>query len=104
MRKEASFRTFFEKVRELAQKLEINGPKLPRKRKTSSHYEEGEVSIQFVSTVEERYRQVFYQAIDMVVNCICDKFQQKDFTETLQTIEILLLKALREENIGHELQ
>ena len=30
------------------------------------------------------------------------KFQQKDYIETLQTMEIMLLKALRED-FGHEL-
>ena len=40
----------------------------------------------------------------MVVNCIRDRFQQKDYIETLQTMEILLLKAFREEDFGYELQ
>ena len=40
----------------------------------------------------------------MVVNCIRDRYQQKDYIETLQTREILLLKSLHEEEFGHELQ
>ena len=40
----------------------------------------------------------------MAVSCICNKFQQINHIETLQTMEILLLKALSEEDIGHELQ
>ena len=40
----------------------------------------------------------------MVVNCIRDTFQKKDYIETIQAIEILLLKALPEETFGHELQ
>ena len=40
----------------------------------------------------------------MVVYCICNGFKQKDYIETLQTMEILLLKALCEEDFGHELQ
>ena len=60
MRKEVSFCTFFEKVKTSSQALDIDGPKLPRKRKVSSHNEDGETPVEFVSTVEERYRQVFY--------------------------------------------
>ena len=41
---------------------------------------------------------------DMNVYCIRDRFQQKDYLETLQTMEMLLLKVFREENFGHELQ
>ena len=40
----------------------------------------------------------------MVINCIRNKFQQKDLIETLQAIEILLLEVLREEEFDHELQ
>ena len=40
----------------------------------------------------------------MVVKCIRNRFQQKDLVETLRTMEILLLKALRGECLGHELQ
>ena len=47
---------------------------------------------------------LFYQAIGVVVNCIHNRFQQKDHIETLQKMEILPLKALRDEDFDHELQ
>ena len=75
MREEAGFHMFFEKVRTSRQKLEVNDPKLPKKRKVPSCYEHGEAPAEFVSTVEEHYRQIFYQTIDMVTNCIHDRFQ-----------------------------
>ena len=59
MREEASFHMFFEKVSASAQKLKTNNPKLPRKRKVPSRYEDGEAPTEFVSTVEEHYRQFF---------------------------------------------
>ena len=40
----------------------------------------------------------------MVVNCIHDGFQQKDYIGTLQAMGMLLLEAFREEDVGHELQ
>ena len=101
MREEAGFHMFFEKVRASAQKLEVNDPKLPRKRKNPSRYEDGEAPAEFLSTVEEHYRQIFF---DMVTNCIRDRFQQKDYTEVFLTMENLPLKALREEDFGLELQ
>ena len=48
MREESSFCAFFS-----ARKVEIDDPKLPRKRKVLSHYEEGEAPVEFVSTVAE---------------------------------------------------
>ena len=78
MREKAGFHMFFEKSGASAPKLEFDNPKLPRKRNVSSHYEEGESLVELGSTVEEYHRQIFYQAIDMVANCIRDRFQQKD--------------------------
>ena len=51
MRKEASFRMMFEK----------NDPRTLKKN-SSSHYEEGEAPVEFVSKVEGHYHQVFISA------------------------------------------
>ena len=58
----------------------------------------------FPENLFEHLFRKFYQAIEIVFNCICNRFQQKDLIETFQTMEMLLLKALREEDIVHELQ
>ena len=63
-----------------------------------SHYEQEEAPAEIVST------SFFYQAIEIVVNCIRIRFPQKDHIESLQKMEILLLKALRDEDFDHELQ
>ena len=62
MREEASFCMFFEKFRASKRKLEIDDPKPPKKRKVLSHYEKGEAPVEFVSTVEEHYHQIFISA------------------------------------------
>ena len=51
-----------ENVRASKQKLEIDDPKRPKNRKVLSHCEEGEAPVEFVSTVEEHYHQVFISA------------------------------------------
>ena len=38
---------------------------------------------------------IFYQAIEIVVNCIRNRFHQKDHIEALQKMEILLLTLKR---------
>ena len=69
-----------------------------------SYYEDEEAPVEFVSKVEEYCLHFFYQAIEIVVSCILNRFQQKGHIETLQKIAILLLKALRDEDFDHELQ
>ena len=51
----------FEKVRASKRKLEIDDPKPPKKI-VSSHYDEGEAPVEFVSLVEEHYHLVFVSA------------------------------------------
>ena len=104
MREKAGFHIFFEKSGASARKIELDDPKLPRKRNVSSHYEEGESLVEFGSTAAEHYRQIFYQAIDMVAHCIRDRFQQKVLIETIQIMKIMLLKALYKEDFGYKLQ
>ena len=53
---------FFEKFRASKQKLEIDDPKPPTKRKVLSHYENRQVPVEFVSTVEEHYHEIFISA------------------------------------------
>ena len=69
-----------------------------------SYYEEEEAPVGFASKIEEYYLYFFYQAIEIVVNSILNRFQHKDHIETLQKIAILLLKALPDGDFDHELQ
>ena len=89
MREEASSCTFFEKFRVSNWKLEIDGPKPPKKRKVLSPYEKAEAPVEFVSTVEGYYHKILISA--------------EIYTEIPQVIEILLVKLLHEEEFGHEL-
>ena len=57
--RESQFPYVFEKVRASKRKLEIDDPKLHKKIKVSSYYEKGEAPVEFVSTVEEHYHQIF---------------------------------------------
>ena len=84
--------------------MKKNNPKLTWKRKVSSNYEEGGASVELVSKIKEYYRQFFYRAIYMVGNCIRNSYQQKDYIKVLHAMESMILKALREEDFGIELQ
>ena len=80
--------------------FEKHDPRLPRKRKVLNHYEEGESPVELISNVEDTTANFFYEDSIWLST---DRFQQKDYIETLQAIEIQFLKALPEEDFGHEL-
>ena len=69
-----------------------------------SHHEEEEAPVEFVSKIEEYYHQFLYQDIEIVVKCVRNRSQQNNHIETLQKMEILLLKTLSDEDFDHELQ
>ena len=93
--------TRYERGSQFSYVFKKDDPKLPRKRKVSSCYEEEEAPVEFVSKAEEYYLHFFCEAIEIVFNCIRNRFQQKDHIETLQKMEILLLKGLRDEDFDH---
>ena len=45
-------------------------PSLPRKRKRQPRYEVGNAETEFHETVEDQYRQMYYQAIDTIIGTI----------------------------------
>ena len=90
MREEASFRMFFEKLRASKRKLEIDNQKTPKNRKVLSHYAKGEAPVELL----------YLQLGSTTTKSLS---QQKYYMETLQAMEILLSKALHEEDFGHEL-
>ena len=62
MREKTSFLIFFEKFRAPKRKLEIDDPKPPKKGRGLSDFEEAGAPVEFVSTVEDHYRQMFISA------------------------------------------
>ena len=56
-----------------------------------------------VSKVVEYYLHCFYQASEIVVNYICNIFQQKDHIENFQKMKILLLKPFPGKGFDNEL-
>ena len=53
--------------------------------------------------MEEEYRRQYYAALDSVITCIKERFEQKDH-EMHATLEQLLIKAILGESFEEELQ
>ena len=68
------------KVTQAAVKLELKASSFPRHRKMPSRYFEGNVQPEHHSNVENFYRQIYFEALDTVANCIVEHFNQKDYT------------------------
>ena len=90
-----------EKCHIKANQLNIDEPDLPRKRKKTVRYESGNAAPEFHSSVEEYYRQAYFEVLDVIWSTIEDRFRQPGY-QLYSNLEQLLLKAVRKENYSSE--
>ena len=85
---------YFGKVTKMASELDIGEATLPRKKKFSRHYDSGHAGAEFPSTPKDHHRQIYFEAVDLIVQSITEQFNQPDYKVYLQ-LEICSLKLLR---------
>ena len=97
-RSDLSFSLFMDSLKKLQENLEIEEAVLPRKRKrpakitnygtlTTQHHPE---------TVEELYCPIYFEALDMAISTVSDRFDQEDF-KIQMSLEQMLIKAVKGE-------
>ena len=97
MRTDQSFDYFYANV---ARKSE-GEPTLPRKRRTSARLEVGSGAPSYPTTAKDYFRRVYYEAIDLIVSAIDQRFNQESFSSYAQ-METLLVKAANGEDYEAE--
>lgn len=98
MRTEESFDLFFKRLEQLQSENEfIEEPTLPRKRKAPKRFEVGTGDGSFSGTVAEFYRPQYFEAIDMAITCIRDRFDQPGYV-MYQNLEQLVEKSANKES------
>ena len=75
-----------------AGKLGVNEPQLPRQRKLPRRYDDGLASGDFPSTPKAHFKPVYFEAIDLITNCVQEQFDQPGY-RIYQSLETLLIKA-----------
>ena len=103
IRADDKFELFWEKVRRMVAELDVSEPQLPRKRKAPMRYESGTAPPEYHSTPKGHYHQIFYEAVDLIVHAIDDRFDQPGY-RTYRCLEDLVLKATNNEDFSEKLQ
>ena len=103
LRNDRMFDIFWAKVNQFTSTHEVNEARLPRQRKRPKRYEEGTSSGDFHETPKQYYQQYYFEAIDLIVNCIQDRFDQPGY-KVYSTLESLLMKACKQEEYGDDLE
>ena len=92
MRNADSFDLFFSLVEKVRQQTGCDEPVLPRKRKAPKHLEVGSAEGFHSVSVQEHYRRLYFEALDLVITGITDRFDQPGYV-VYKNLEGLLVKA-----------
>lgn len=93
LRSDERCKLFWDSVCTSASNFEVGGPSLPRQRRRPLRYEDGNSTGHYSETPESFYRQVYFECIDSIVNCIQQRFDQPGY-KIYQQMEQLLLNAI----------
>ena len=80
----------------------VEESKLPHERKQPKSFEEG-APLAFDSSAEDMYRRYYFEALDLIVQAIKDRFDQPGY-RVYHCLESLLLKSTKEEDFSEELK
>ena len=103
MRADEGFDLFFKLVLSLQGSTGTNPPILPRKRKAPRRYEVGSGEGYHSSTVQDLYRQHYYEALDGAIATIENHFDQPGYVMYCN-LEGLLTKAANQQDFTQEFQ
>ena len=70
---------FWKLIKQKASDLNNNEPVLPRQRKWPRKYEDGTNEGDFLESVEDLYRRMYFEALDIVVCGIKEHFDQPGY-------------------------
>jgi len=97
IRSDDSVKLFWDKTNMKAKDLGVMEPCLQRQRKTPRRLDDGAASSHsFPTTCEDYYWRIYFEAIDLIVNCINDRFDQPGY-KIYQNVQNLLLQAANSE-------
>lgn len=94
LRDEDNFKNFYARVLQDQVRFQIDDPTLPRKRRAPQRLLIGTTSGDFHTSPEDRYRQIYYEALDFVVQAVSDRFDQPGY-RVYQNLQELLLNACK---------
>ena len=96
MRSDDHFNLFWETVTYKANALEVSEPSLPGCRQRHARYESRSATPEFVDNAQDYFRQIYFNAIDIVTVCIKRRFDQPGYKIYDQVNRKLFVKNLDE--------
>ena len=101
-RTDESFESFWDNVNLKAMSLDIAEPRLPRQHKRPRRFDDGQSSGDIPDTPKSLFKRLYYEALDLIINCIEERFDQPGY-HVYSRLETLLLKAFKQGDYEEEL-
>ena len=76
LRNDFNFDLFWRKLDRIRSELNVNEPQLPRRRMLPKRFDDGNAEAEFDTDCKEYYRKIYYEAMDLVINCVQERFDQ----------------------------
>ena len=92
MRNDEVYELFWVTAQQNASNFDIGEPTLPRKRKAPRHFEIGSSVSEFPSSPKDHYKRIYFEAFDLVINCIKNRFDQPGYL-MYRNLETVLISA-----------
>ena len=74
LRSDINYKLFWKKVSHLAEKLKVSESALPHRRKVPLRLDDSIAAQEYTATAEGHFRQIYYEALDLIISCITDRF------------------------------
>ena len=96
LRTDEKFDKFWELVNKKKDEVEVDEPQLPRRGKQPRRFETGTAEPDFFEDVKLLYLSVYYEALDLSIAAIHDRFDRPGF-KVCRNLQDLLFKVVRGE-------
>ena len=94
LRTDERFAEFYNDVKAKAESVDVNEPSMPRRRKMPKRFQIGDAEHFFPQTERDMYRQNYFEAMDLMINCVKNRFDQPGY-KIFRNVEELLVKSVR---------
>ena len=79
LRSDEHFDAFWDKVMNKSSYVDVDEPTLPRRRKAPKRFQIGSGEPSFPESIADMFRQHYYEALDLLINSIKDRFEQPGY-------------------------
>ncbi len=103
LRSEENFKLFYKRILLDQDHFQVSSPSLPRKRRAPQYLEVGLSASDYPTCPEDHYRQIYFEALDLIVEAIKNRFDQPGYQLYKQSQD-LVLKACSGDSYESELE